>query len=153
MELIKAVTETSSLIASCRTRQELFDCLTERTCYETESAFSLICAGKGEGTLASLSCSHGGQDDYALNLDGEILRFLGECGDYVLCQGEGRSRFASLFLRPGMNSAVAYPLASGERVTILLILNSPGERGYDGERLTYIDSVCRVASRALGRMK
>ncbi|MBN2626482.1 MAG: hypothetical protein JXA95_07435 [Spirochaetales bacterium] len=153
MELIKAITETSSLLASAKTEDELFAFLADRTCYETYSDFSLICRSHAKSDVTPYYSSHGSGRDYYLDFDIPLLLFIEECNEFVLCHEDPEGKFSALLLRKGMKSGVAYPFSLGGAMEFLLILNSSKEKAFDKDKLAYLNSVCPVALAALQRLR
>ncbi|MDC7220534.1 MAG: hypothetical protein PQJ59_11430 [Spirochaetales bacterium] len=145
MELVKALTETSSLLAASRDKSELFHNLLERTVYESASEIGAICEINSTDRPEVLFCSKGQNKEYTLLLEQDLKGFLDECGEYVVSHRGVDGPFSSLLLDSELMSAVAYPFYSKGKFTGLLILNGREDFYYSKTRLSYLDSVCRVA--------
>ena len=110
MELVKALTEISSLIAGSPTQEDMFSHLVQRTCYETGSDFSVVFSLSGEAEFQTLAASHRNRKEYSFVADGDFEDFLRECTEYIVSHKADKGPFPQLLLRENMKSAAAFPL-------------------------------------------
>ncbi len=152
MELVKALTEISSLIAGSHTQEDMFCHLVQRTCYETGSDFSVVFTLSGAAEFHTLATSHRKRDEYSFVADGDFEDFLRECTEYIVSHKADKGPFPQLLLRETMKSAAAFPLRVKNELKFILILNSGKDMYYNEEKLLFLESSCRVMQEALGRV-
>ncbi|MDC7222163.1 MAG: GAF domain-containing protein [Spirochaetales bacterium] len=150
MELVKALTETSSLLAYSQNRGELLQRLVERACYETGSDLTLLYS-YDKNRFTPLYINRGNPSEYPFEGEGDFVRFLDECGEYVVSHRGQEGPFPALLLKDRMVSAAACPLMTNGDFTHLLVLNGKRDFYYTQDRLTFLESACRVAQCGLER--
>ena len=152
MELVKALTEISSLIARSYTEGELLSCLVERTCYETCSDLSVLFSVNRDKRFIPHLASHREPEEYSFPGNGEIADFLNECEEYIVSHRGKEGPFSDLLIRGGMRSAAAFSLRMDGETVFLLILNSAKDLYYNQDKLIFLESSCRIAQEALSRI-
>ena len=88
-----------------------------------------------------------GRFETPLNLQGceEMTSFLVECREAILLTERKKSPFLSLLLSHTMNSGIALPVTTADKMIGVLILNSRQPLFFDHDRFLFLDSITHLA--------